>query len=155
MNLATFPYGVAPLPVMKKEVTICTGGPQVVFAQGDHQAEAMEFIKWYTKEENSWDSLIATGIWMPILEEYYVNEELTHKWVDNPNFSMGYENFKTSVVDYAHDYAVSTCWYYVPHTNEFLEYLRSELGSVWTGDISAADALSHAEAHLIEIFEGY
>ena len=141
--------------MMKKEITICTGGPQVVFAQGSHQAEAMEFIKWYTKEENSWDSLIATGIWMPILEEYYVNEELTHKWVDNPNFSMGYENFKTSVVDYAHDYAVSTCWYYVPHTNEFLEYLRSELGSVWTGDISAADALSHAEAHLIEIFEGY
>ena len=43
----------------------------------------------------------------------------------------------------------------VPHTNEFLEYLRSELGSVWTGDISAADALGHAEAHLIEIFEGY
>lgn len=155
MNLATFPYGVAPLPVMKKEITICTGGPQVVFAQGSHQAEAMEFIKWYTKEENSWDSLIATGIWMPILEEYYVNEELTHKWVDNPNFSMGYENFKTSVVDYAHDYAVSTCWYYVPHTNEFLEYLRSELGSVWTGDITAADALAHAEAHLIEIFEGY
>ena len=73
-------------------------------------------------------------------------------------YSVGGGAYSLTVVlpfpgDY--DYAVSTCWYYVPHTNEFLEYLRSELGSVWTGDISAADALSHAEAHLIEIFEGY
>ena len=111
-------------------------------------------IKWYTKEENSWDSLIATGIWMPILEEYYTNEELTHKWVDNENFSMGYDNFKTSVVDYAHDYAVSTCWYYVPHTNEFLAYLRSILGDVWTGATTAADALEAGEATLIDIFNG-
>ncbi|MBQ9664190.1 MAG: sugar ABC transporter substrate-binding protein [Oscillospiraceae bacterium] len=154
MNNVEFPYGVAPLPVMKNEVTICTGGPQVVFAQGEHQAEAMEFIKWYTKEENSWDSLIATGIWMPILEEYYTNEELTHKWVDNDNFTMGYDNFKTSVVDYAHDYAVSTCWYYVPHTNEFLAYLRSILGDVWTGSTTAADALNAGEATLIDIFNG-
>jgi hypothetical protein len=50
--------------------------------------------------------------------------------------------------------SVSTCWYYVPHTNEFLEYLRSELGPVWTGDKTAAEALAGAEAHLIEIFNG-
>ena len=48
----------------------------------------------------------------------------------------------------------STCWYYVPHTNEFLEYLRSQLGPVWTGDKTAADALAEAEPHLQEIFKG-
>lgn len=134
-------YGVARLPYMEKEVTICTGGPQVVFSQSKHQAEAMDFIKWYMQEENSWDSLIATGIWMPILEEYYTDETLTHKWVDNPNFPE-YDEYKAAVVDYAMDKAQSTCWYYTPHTNEFITYLRSVLGPVWTGEATAADAIA-------------
>ena len=148
-----FNWGVARLPVMENEVTICTGGPQVVFEGGKHQAEAMEFIKWYMKEENSWDSLIATGIWMPILEEYYTNEELTHKWVDNPNFPA-YDEYKAAVVDYAMENAQSTCWYYIPHTTEFIEYLRSILGTVWTGEETAADALANGYPVLNDIFLG-
>lgn len=152
MNTVEFNYGVARLPVMKNEVTIVTGGPQVVFSQTKHLDEAMEFIRWYSQIENNW-GLVESGIWMPTLEEYYTNEELTHKWVDNPNFP-DYDEYKAAVVDYTMEKSVSTCWYYVPHTNEFLEYLRSELGPVWTGDKTAADALAGAEAHLIEIFNG-
>ncbi len=151
MNTAEFEYGVARLPVMKNEVTICTGGPQVVFSQSKHPQEAMDFIKWYMQEENSWDSLIATGIWMPILEEYYTDEALTHKWVDNPNFPA-YEEFKPAVVDYAMEKAVSTCWYYIPHTNEFIEYLRGILGPVWTGEQTAADVLADGYETLNSIF---
>lgn len=151
MNGVSFNYGVARLPYMKDKVTICTGGPQVVFSQIKHPAEAMEFIKWYMKEENSWDSLIATGIWMPILEEYYTDESLTHKWVDNPNFP-DYDEYKAAVVDYAMECAQSTCWYYVPHTTEFIEYLRSILGPVWTGEQTAADALAAGYDTLNSIF---
>jgi multiple sugar transport system substrate-binding protein len=146
-------YGVARLPYMKNEVTICTAGPQVVFSQGEHQAEAMEFIKWYTQEENNWDSLIATGIWMPMLEKYYTDEALTHKWVDNPNFP-DYDSYKAAVVDYALEKAQSTCWYYVPHTNEFNAYLRSVLGPVWTGEQTAEQALTAGYDGLNDIFLG-
>lgn len=152
MNTVEFNYGVARLPVMKNEVTIVTGGPQVVFSQTQHLPEALEFIRWYSQIENNW-GLVESGIWMPTLEEYYTNEELTHKWVDNPNFP-DYDEYKAAVVDYTMEKSVSTCWYYVPHTNEFLEYLRSELGPVWTGDKTAADALAEAEPHLQEIFAG-
>lgn len=151
MNDVNFNYGVARLPVMKNEVTICTGGPQVVFSQTKHPAEAMAFIKWYMQEENSWDSLIATGIWMPILEQYYTDETLTHKWVDNENFPE-YDEYKAAVVDYANEKAVSTCWYYVPHTTEFIEYLRSILGPVWTGEQTAAQALADGFDTLNTIF---
>lgn len=146
-------YGVAPLPYMEEKVTICTGGPQVVFSQSEHPDEAMQFIKWYTKEENSWDSLISTGIWMPILEEYYTDEALTHKWVDNPNFP-DYDEYKAAVVDYAMSNAKSTCWYYTPHTDEFITYLRSILGPVWTGEMSAADALADGYDALNGILNG-
>ncbi|HKM21519.1 MAG TPA: sugar ABC transporter substrate-binding protein [Lachnospiraceae bacterium] len=140
LNGVDFNYGVARLPMMKESVTICTGGPQVVFSQSEHPEEAMEFIKWYMKEENSWDSLIATGIWMPILEKYYTDTELTNKWIDNPNFPE-HEECVGALVNYAMDNAKSTCWYYTPHTNEFIELLRAALGDVWTGDQTAAEAL--------------
>lgn len=146
-------YGVARLPVMEKEVTICTGGPQVVFSQTKHPQEAMDFIKWYTKEENSWDSLIATGIWMPILEKYYTNAELTDKWINNPNFPSA-EEYKAAVVDYAMESAQSTCWYYIPHTNEFINELRAALGDVWTGDATAQEALDNYYDILNDIFQG-
>ena len=144
-------YGVAPLPYMKNKVTICTGGPQVVFSQSAHPAEAMEFIKWYMREENSWDSLIATGIWMPILEKYYTDEALTNKWIDNPNFPA-HDEYKAAVVDYAMGNAESTCWYYIPHTNEFITYLRSVLGPVWTGEATAKDAIADNYDALNAIF---
>ena len=78
-------YGVGVLPYLKNKVTICTGGPNVVFSQSEHPEEAMEFIKWYMQEENSWD-LIKSGIWMPILSKWYTDEAETRKWVENPAF---------------------------------------------------------------------
>ena len=54
---------------------------------------------------------------MPILEEYYTDETLTNKWIDNPNFP-DHDEYKGAVVDYARDCAESTCWYYIPHTSE-------------------------------------
>ena len=146
-------YGVARLPKMVNEVTICTGGPQVVFSQTKHPEEAMTFIKWYMKEENSWDSLIATGIWMPILEEYYTDETLTNKWIDNPNFP-DHDEYKGAVVDYARDCAESTCWYYIPHTTEFIELLRTVLGPVWTGEQNAEQAITENYDALNAVFMG-
>lgn len=145
-------YGVAVLPYMKQKVTICTGGPNVVFSQSKHPAEAMEFIKWYMQEENSW-SLIESGIWMPILEKWYTDEALTHKWVDNANFPA-YEEYKPAVVDYAMDYAQSTAWYYVNNTNDFNALLGSLLGEVWTGNQTAADALNGGYDALVAAYEG-
>lgn len=145
-------YGVAVLPYMKEKVTITTGGPNVVFSQSAHQAEAMEWIKWYMKEENSWD-LISSGIWMPVLESWYTDEELTRKWVENPNFP-DYDEYKSAVVDYAKDYSTSTSWYYVNNTNDFNEILGALLGDVWTGGTTAERAITEGFGALVDAFEG-
>lgn len=145
-------YGVGVLPYMKNKVTICTGGPNVVFSQSKHQAEAMEFIKWYMQEENSWD-LIKSGIWMPILKKWYTDEAETHKWVDNPNFP-DYAQYKTAVVDYAMNNAKSTSWYYVNNTTDFNTMLQSLLGPVWTGEKTAAQVLNDGYNSLVAAYEG-
>lgn len=146
-------YGIAPLPTMGETVTICTGGPNVVFAQTEHPAEAMEWLSWYSQEANNWDNLIATGIWMPILDSYYTDETLTKKWLENPNFPE-YEESKAVLVDYARDCTVSTSWYYVNNTVDFNALLGSVLGDVWTGDKTAEEAITANFDALVAAYEG-
>jgi multiple sugar transport system substrate-binding protein len=145
-------YGVAVLPYMKEKVTICTGGPNVVFSQTKNPKEAMAWIKWYMQEENSWD-LIETGIWMPILDKWYTDEALTRKWVENPNFPP-YDDYKSAVVDYAREHSQSTSWYYVNNTNDFNTLLGSVLGEVWTGKKSAKSAIEASYSQLVSAFKG-
>lgn len=145
-------YGVAVLPYMKDKVTICTGGPNVVFSQSKHQAEAMEWVKWYAREENSW-ALIESGIWMPALQKWYTDEKLTHKWVDNPNFPP-YAQYKSAVVDYAMNNSKSTSWYYVNNTIDFNTLLGSQLGEVWTGNKTAKDVITKGYKDLVAAYKG-
>lgn len=145
-------YGIAVLPYMKQKVTICTGGPNVVFSQSKHQEEAMEWLKWYSKEENNW-GLIESGIWMPILEKWYSDESFTHKWVDNPNFPP-YGDYKPAVVDYAMGYSKSTAWYYVNNTVDFNNLLSSILGDVWTGSKTVNDVIASNLAALKRAHQG-
>ncbi|MCL2209222.1 MAG: sugar ABC transporter substrate-binding protein [Treponema sp.] len=134
-------YGVAVLPYMKEKVTINTGGANVVFAQSRNKAAAMEFLKWYAMEENSW-GLIESGIWMPVLSKFYTNEADTRKWVNNPAFPP-YAEYKSAVVDYAVRYARPTAWYYTPNTASVNNILSSILGPVWTGQQTARAAITN------------
>lgn len=134
-------YGVAVLPYMKDKVTLNTGGANVVFSQTKHPQEAMEWLKWYTQEENNW-GLISSGIWMPVLDKYYTDETFTHKWVDNPNFPP-YEEYKSAVVDYAQSSAARPAsWFFTNHTTDFNTMLGSALGDVWTGKATAKEAIT-------------
>ncbi len=148
---ADFEYGVGVLPYMKDKVTICTGGPNVVFATTEHPAEAMEWLKWYSKEENSW-SLIEAGTWMPILDSWYTEAEKIDKWIGNPNFPEK-EMYKSAVVDYAKNNMVSTAWYYVNGAEEFNSTLSTVFSGVWTGDQTMKEAIDENKEELYGIFE--
>lgn len=134
-------YGVAVLPYMKEKVTLNTGGPNVMFSQTKHPEEAMEWLKWYAQAENSW-SLISSGIWMPVQDVWYTDEAMTHKWVDNPNFPP-YDEYKSAVVDYAVSTARPASWFYVNNTVDFNNLITSVLGDVWTGGMTAEEAITN------------
>lgn len=135
-------FGIGVLPYMKEKVTACTSGPQVVFSQSEHLREAMDFIAWYTQEENSWN-LIDSGIWMPLLEKYYTDDAFIDTWLKSENFPVkDYDMARSVLVDYARDYCKSACWYYTPNTSDFIDLLRSVLSPVWTGDATAEEAIN-------------
>ena len=132
-------YGVGVLPYMKEKVTINTGGARAVF-KGPKEAAAMEYVRWNTAIENSWN-LIASGIWAPNKARFYTEEKYTREWLENPNYPP-YDDFKNAFVDYARDYARPTAWYYTPNTNAFNALLQSLMGDVWTGAKSARDVIT-------------
>lgn len=148
---ADFEYGVGVLPYMKNPVTICTGGPNVVFATTEHPAEAMEWLKWYYQEENSW-ALIEAGTWMPILDSWYTEAEKTDKWISNPNFPEK-EMYKSAVVDYAKNNASSAAWYYVNGTEEFNATLDTVFSNVWAGEQTMKEAIAENKEELQSIFD--
>ena len=116
-------YGVAVLPYMKEKVTIATAGPVGVFATTKYPAEAAEFLRWYSSEENSMGTILA-GWWMPTKQNYYTDEALLKSWVDDCEFraALPAGAYKTAVVDVALDTSVThqTGWYYTPNTFEIL-----------------------------------
>ena len=132
-------YGVGVLPYMKEKATLNTGGVNVAFASTAHPEEAMAWLKWYAKEENSW-GLIESGIWMPVLSSYYTDEAMTRKWAENPNFPP-YEEYKSAVVDYAMNNARPTSWYWVNNTNLFNDALSTILAPCWSGNAQVADVI--------------
>ncbi len=146
-------YGVGVLPYMKEKVTLNTGGVNVAFATTKHPEEAMEWLKWYAREENAW-GLIQSGIWMPVLSSYYTDETLTRKWVENPNFPP-YDEYKAAVVDYAVNNARPTSWYWVNNTNLFNDALSSILAPAWSGNVTVADAITANLEQLVAANQGY
>lgn len=148
MSSSGIDFGIGVLPYMEEKVTIATAGPQVVFSQSKHLEEAMDFIAWYTQEENSWN-LIQSGIWMPLLEKYYTEDEYIDKWLKDDAFPVkDYDMARSVLVDYTNTAAKSTSWYYTPNTNEFLDLLRSLLGPVWTGEKTAEEVITENFAAL-------
>lgn len=145
----TLDYGVAVLPKFKDAVTYNTGGPTVMFQSSEHPAETMEFLKWYTQESNNW-GLIETGIWMPILKDYYTDEAKTKEWADNENHPK-YEDYKTAVVDYALNNAKQVPWYYLPCYSRLQEVLEADMPAVWNGDKTAKEAIDAMAPKLKEI----
>jgi len=116
-------YGVAVLPYMKQKANICTGGPVGMFSTTQFPEEVADFIKWYTDEENNF-ALIEAGWWMPTKMNWYTDEALLKRWVDDIPFrqALPATAFRSAIVDVAIDFNVtkSTAWYYTPNTYEVL-----------------------------------
>ena len=148
---AKYKYGVGVLPYFKNKVTICTGGPNVVFATTKHSAEAMTWLKWYSEEDNNWSNIEA-GTWMPILKSWYTDSAKTDKWINNPHFP-DHDMYKSAVVDYAMNNSKSTAWYYVGGTDVFNTELDTVLSYVWSGSMTAKDAIGKYYSQLEDAFK--
>jgi len=135
-------YSVGVLPSMDRgNVTIATGGLAVLYEGSDYPNAAKAWLAFFAA--NGAPELIAAGIWMPIFEKYYKDEALMREWADGPNHP-NFDDYRSAVIEYTLSSAQSTFWYWVPGADPFLGELGSAVAPIWSGESSAADALSAA-----------
>ena len=146
-------YGVGVLPKMKTAVTYNTGGVNILFNTSKQPDAGKTFIKWYAKEENNMAN-ITGGLWMPVLKNWYTDEDLIRRWADNANHPP-LEEYRSAVIDYALNNAKQVPWYYVPGYEQIDAIMAEGMDAVWNGEKTAAQALRDDIVPQVKpIFEG-
>ena len=147
MNNHGLNYSVGVLPSMGRPVTIATAGLAVQYEGSAHPEAAAEFLAWFAATENNW-ALIEGGIWLPRYESWYRDEALMREWADNENHPP-FDDFRSAVIEYSLNNAVSAAWHWVPGFDAFLPALATALAPVWSGDQTAQEALDAARPTFI------
>jgi multiple sugar transport system substrate-binding protein len=146
-------YGVGVLPKFKKAVTYNTGAPYGIFKTSKSLPAAIDFIKWWSAEENQWGN-ITNGILMPVMAKWYANEAAMRQWADHPPrppFAM----YKTAVIDYAMNNAIQVPWYYFNGYQGLDDILSSGIDAVWNGKTTAKDYIASIMPKLQQYFDAH
>ena len=145
----TLDYGVAVLPYMKTKANISTAGPTAVFAGSKNPEAAAEFLRWYNDEDNNF-ATIEAGWWMPARMNWYTDEALLKKWIDDVEVRkpLTAEDYRNAIVKVALDSGVtkSTCWYYTPRTTEVYNILRPALVEAINGNKTVKQVIDSVRA---------
>lgn len=95
-------FGIGVLPSYQEPATMQTGGATVISSRSRYPEEALELYLFHNDPQ--YVSLYEDGLWMPLDKRYYTDPELIASWIDNDVHPAEY---KTAVVDYALDHAVT------------------------------------------------
>ena len=147
-----FNFGVGVLPNLGKSVTVVLGAPTVIFASTQYPEQSWKLFKWMANPETSLD-LQAGGLWMPLLTEWYTNEELLAKWaLDNPAHPEGYVD---AVAMQTLENGVPGPCYTLKNFSKIDSIVGSNLDRMWLGEISAQEALDNAVEQAKPEMQGY
>jgi multiple sugar transport system substrate-binding protein len=135
-------FGVGVLPKLKKSVTLVLGAPTVIFSSTDHPEEAWLLYK-YLANPQSVLNLMAGGLWMPLLKNWYTEPELVGKWAEeNPAHPEGYRD---AIMRQTMENGVPGVEYYVMNWGELNNLVNPALAPVWLGKKTARQALEEIE----------
>jgi multiple sugar transport system substrate-binding protein len=144
-------YGVGVLPKLKTSRTIQFGEPLVMSATTKHPEEAWLFYKWQLDSQNSID-LHASGLWMPLLKDYYTKPELIAQWADvKPGHPSGYQD---AVMRQTIENGVNSYDYYLKNNENITAILYPALDQVWLGKKNVKEAFESVSAKIDAIFSG-
>lgn len=146
-------YDVATLPNMSgKPCFETTASACAIFKSCENVDEAWDFMMYLCDPANAPD-LYSSGLWMPIMQKWYDDEDLCKKWAD-PETTSHTEGFADCAVNYAqYDYKLA------PESSiigwsKLDAIIESQLDTVWLGEMSAAEALAEIEKPVNALVSG-
>ncbi len=144
-------YGVGVLPKLKTSKTIQFGEPLVMSSTTKHPNEAWLFYKWQLDAQNSLD-LHASGLWMPILKDYYTKPGLIAQWAEvKPGHPDGYSD---AVMRQTIENGVNSYDYYLKNNENISAILHPVLDQVWLGKTSVKEAFESVSDKIDAAFQG-
>lgn len=122
-------YELGVLPKFKEARNVKDAGTRVVFTNTEHKEEAWRLFKFLASPEGAL-SLYKDGLWMPVLKEWYENEELYSSWAVGNAAHL--DSYRTVVADSLFN-GVATPSYGLRVANyaELYTLVRSGLDPVW------------------------
>jgi multiple sugar transport system substrate-binding protein len=144
-------FGIGVLPVMKKNATMTLGEPIVIFKETKHPREAWMLYKWMMNPENTLE-LQTSGLWMPVLKDWYENPDLVAKWASgNPAHPEGYQD---AVMKNAFEHGFQNTSYYVKNLPKINSIVDPALEQVWFGKATAEEALNKVKPQVEKELQG-
>lgn len=144
-------YGVGVLPKLKESKTILFGEPEVISATTKHPEEAWMFYKFLLNADSGLE-MYASGLWMPVMKEWYTKPELISQWAEvKPGHPEGYTD---AVMDQALNNGVNSYDYYLKNSEKINAIINPALDQVWLGKKTVQQAFSEISAKVDAEFKG-
>ncbi len=140
-NKVNFGVGIPP-KMYDKPMTIGLGEPIVVFNTTEHPKEAYELQKAFRNPEYTME-LIEGGLWMPVLKDWYEDEELVAKWATGNDAHP--EGYVDAFLNNAFNNCVPSLTYSIKNLPKIMDVLNPALDKVWLGESTAAEAFASVE----------
>ena len=148
-----FDWGIGVLPYHQEPATILLGSPTVIYAATEHPDEAFTFYKFHNDPTQV--DLYAKGLWMPLQLEYYTNPAKTAEWLDAipgvyPPEARGV------LIDYTLNHTPrQPPAYWLKNANQiFSEAINPAISKLWTGTVSAQEAMDQAVRDAAPLMQG-
>lgn len=142
-------FGMGVLPKFKEPKTIILGSPTVIFSSTEHPEEAMEFYLYHNNPEQV--DLFKQGLWMPLEEKYYMEQDSIDSWIKNDAHPAEY---KEAVIDYTVKYAGRAPSYDLKNFAEIDPKIGAALDKIWTNKDPAEKVLNDLEKEVQPLLQG-
>lgn len=145
--------GTGVLPKMKELKTNNSGPAITIFKNTKYPEVCKDLLTYFYTTENILDN-IHMGLWMPSEEQWYTDDALKAKWVDESEVHPA--EYKHGVIDMARDCVVPSSFYVLGNTNEMNAIISAALDQVWLGEKTAEDVIvNEIMPELQPIFDEY
>jgi multiple sugar transport system substrate-binding protein len=124
-----------------------------IFNTCEHPDVAWDFIMFMLDPSSAID-LYAKGLWMPVMKEWYTNEELCAKWA-SPELTSHTPGFLDSAVKFPSYNSKLGPETYIINWSKMDAVIESALDSVWLGEATAEDAIAEIVKPVNSMVEGY
>jgi multiple sugar transport system substrate-binding protein len=145
----TFDVGV--LPYFKTPVTGNTGGPAVVFKGTKHVDEAMKLVSYLTTTDYVM-TFINSGLWQPVTEEWYTNEELIDRWIVD---GVHPAHYRDAVIDYTMNYLKPTSYFRVGCFSQIENLFLPALDTAVLGTSTAQQSIDSVINECRKVYSEY